>query len=509
MSDRTRTAVAFLIIVAVLFIWSMMSRKPHTEPSASDTPSDTTTQEVAPEPVVETRELPADADTIVIQRAHYTVVLSSAGGSVKAFYLKDHNINIVPPGEQLFTTIVNSGSIENFDYTVTEDSVVFSYPGKQFALHKTYYFDNQHGFQLSVTAAETASHVLSLKAGLNITEAKNPGEDVRYFSAYVKNDKVNEVKKKIKDEYAYTGDVDWFALRTKYFMLIMNNKARINTINFYKLPKDLPSETACIAPDEVNHAAFGCFYMRGGGDRYGAEIVGTDSIRLSVLLVPIKYSELSKFKRGYEQVTAGGLFGPIQRFFLWVFNFFFSIFKNYGVAIILFAILIKLIFFPLSRQMIMSQRKMQMLQPELKKIQQKYKDEPQRLNQEMMHLYKTYKVNPFTSCLPLLIQMPIFIALYQTLITSIEFRQASFMLWITDLSLKDPYYVLPICMGVMMLVQSLLTTIDPRQRFMVIVMPLVMVFIFLNFPSGLQLYWFSYNILTLIEHIIIKRGGLK
>ncbi len=91
----------------------------------------------------------------------------------------------------------------------------------------------------------------------------------------------------------------------------------------------------------------------------------------------------------------------------------------------------------------------------------------------------------------------------------IEFRQASFVLWITDLSLKDPYYVLPIAMGVMMLVQSLSTTIDPRQRFMVIIMPIFMVYIFLNFPSGLQLYWFSYNILTLVEHVITKRGGIK
>jgi YidC/Oxa1 family membrane protein insertase len=159
--------------------------------------------------------------------------------------------------------------------------------------------------------------------------------------------------------------------------------------------------------------------------------------------------------------------------------------------------------------MILSQQKMQMIQPELKKIQKKYKEDPQRLNQEMMQLYKTYKVNPLGGCLPLLIQMPIFFALYQTLIASIEFRQAPFIFWLVDLSIKDPTYVLPISMGVIMLVQSLMTTLDPRQRFMVIVMPIFMVFIFLNFPSGLQLYWFSYNILTLLEHIITKRGGIK
>jgi len=111
--------------------------------------------------------------------------------------------------------------------------------------------------------------------------------------------------------------------------------------------------------------------------------------------------------------------------------------------------------------------------------------------------------------LPLLIQMPIFFALYQTLISSIEFRQAPFIFWLTDLSIKDPLYILPIAMGVIMLIQSLMTTLDPRQRFMIVIMPIFMVFIFLNFPSGLQLYWFSYNILTLIEHIIIKRGGMK
>ena len=328
---------------------------------------------------------------------------------------------------------------------------------------------------------------------------------------YVKDEKVNSLKKKIKDEYSYTGEVDWFALRSKYFLLVMHNHGVFDGIDLYKLPKESESDKQTACANETHYsAAFGCFYMmRGGGDRYGAEIHSTHDIDVSVRLLPIKYSELVKFNEGYENIVSGGLLGPISRFFLVIFNFFYSIFRNYGFAIIFFAIIIKAIFFPLSRQMISSQHKMQMIQPELKKLQKKYKNDPQRLNQEMMQLYKAYKVNPFSGCFPLLIQMPIFFALYQTLITSIEFRQANFIFWITDLSLKDPYYVLPITMGVMMLVQSLLTTIDPRQRFMVIIMPIFMVYIFLNFPSGLQLYWFSYNILTLIEHVITKRGGIK
>jgi YidC/Oxa1 family membrane protein insertase len=281
----------------------------------------------------------------------------------------------------------------------------------------------------------------------------------------------------------------------------------VDGLNFYKLAKE--QTHAGLAQGHAQYAAFGCYYMRGGGSRYGAEIVSKRALEVSVVLLPVRHSVLAHYEEGYESITAGGILGPISRLFLLIFNFFYSLLGNYGFAIILFAMLIKLVFFPLSRQMIASQHKMQMIQPELKKLQQRYKDDPQRLNQEMMQLYKTYKVNPFSGCLPLVIQMPIFFALYQTLITSIEFRQAPFIFWITDLSLKDPYYVLPIAMGVIMLVQSLLTTVDPRQRFMVLFMPVFMVFIFLNFPSGLQLYWFTYNILTVVEHILTKRGGLK
>jgi YidC/Oxa1 family membrane protein insertase len=238
-------------------------------------------------------------------------------------------------------------------------------------------------------------------------------------------------------------------------------------------------------------------------------MAGTHPVILGVRFLPLRHNVLIRYQQGYEAMLNLGLWGFISRIILIIFNFFFLVFRNYGIAIMLFAILLKVIFFPLSRQMIVSQHKMQMLQPELKKIQAKYKNDSAALNQEMMHLYKTYKVNPFSGCLPLLIQFPIFMALYQTLNTSIEFRQANFVFWLTDLSIKDPFFVLPIGMGVMMLIQSLMTPVDPRQRFMIVIMPLFMIFIFLNLPSGLQLYWFMYNILTLVENYIVKRGGIK
>lgn len=509
MNDRARTAIAFLLIIGILFIWSVLS-KPKTKPDTTQTEEPDTTH-VATEPVEEVLPVvPEDTDTIVVEKDNFKIILSSAGGSVKEFHLKEYNINIVPDGEHLFITPINK-EIINFEHFVSDDSVVFTHNTENLNLRKVYYFNNAYGFRLITNFSDAINQTLSLKSGVSVTELKNIKEDLRHFNVYIKDEKVNSVKKEIKDKFEYTGDVDWLALRSKYFLLVVNNLAVINSINFYKLPKDLGVEKSHTVKDKarIYNAGFGCYFMRGGTDRYGAEIMGSDKIDISVLLLPVKHSELVKFKRGYEAVASGGLMGPISRIILLIFNFLYSIIKNYGFAIIIFAMLIKSIFFPLSRKMIQSQHKMQMVQPELKKIQKKYKDNPQKLNQEMMHLYKTYKVNPFSGCLPLLIQMPIFFALYQTLITSIEFRQANFIFWITDLSLKDPYYVLPISMGIMMLVQSLLATIDPRQKFMVIIMPIFMVYIFLNFPSGLQLYWFSYNILTLIEHIITKRGGIK
>ena len=513
MSDRVRTALAFLLIIVILLIWNLLSKsKKSTEqaqPDHLDTAVIASPPEVKDLPV--SAVIPEYADTIIIDGPQIRVVLSTAGASVKEFYLKKYDVDLVPEGEYLFVSKLNNNEIPVYNSDITGDSVVFEYAHEGNICRKIYYFDNPYGFRLRSDMPNITDQILSLKAGLRVTEEKNRGEDLRHFNIYVMNEKVEQLKKKVKDELKYTGAVDWLALRTKYFALVINDLNTINTIRFYKLQKDFPQATAYVEEKhiDIHSAAFGCFYMRGGGDRYGAEIIGAQTIDIDVLLLPIKYSELAKFEKSYEQMASGGIMGPISRIILWIFNLLYSMFSNYGFAIVIFAVLVKAVFFPLSRKMILSQQKMQMIQPELKKIQKKYKEDPQRLNQEMMQLYKTYKVNPLGGCLPLLIQMPIFFALYQTLIASIEFRQAPFIFWLTDLSIKDPSYILPISMGVIMLVQSLMTTLDPRQKFMVIIMPIFMVFIFLNFPSGLQLYWFSFNILTLLEHIITKRGGIK
>lgn len=492
-NDQKRTLFAFLLIILILLLWSFMS-KPADKKSV--TKNETTKADTSSVIHREVDYGEIASDTIVIDRDCYRLVFTAAGAGVKKFYIKEYDVDIVPESGVLFLTTLYD-SIMDFNYSVYGDSVVFSREINNKKFTKIYKFNEKYGFAIHTNYPEPVKQTLSLKSGIGITEKKNKSDDLRHFNVFVQTNKLQNITKNIKEQYLYNEDWQWLALRSKYFVLIINNLGTKGYSEFYKL-------TNLSEHRMVDYAYFGCA-MSGNTYRYGFNIYADELVSVSVLLLPIKHSELSKYRKGYEQIASGGIWGPIERVIIFVLNLFYSLVKNYGIAIILFALLFKIIFFPLSRQMLISQQKMQMIQPELKKIQDKYKNDPQTLNREMMQLYKTYKVNPFSGCLPLLIQFPIFISLYQVLSTSFEFRGAPFVLWIKDLAVKDPYYVLPLVMGVLMLVQSLMTTVDPRQRFMVIMMPLVMIFVFLNFPSGLQLYWFTYNLLSILEQFMIKK----
>jgi len=181
--------------------------------------------------------------------------------------------------------------------------------------------------------------------------------------------------------------------------------------------------------------------------------------------------------------------------------------NNYGVAIILLTTLIKIVFIPLTHKSYMSMRAMQILQPQMQALQKKYKHDKVRLNQEMMTLYKTNKVNPLGGCLPMVLQIPFFVALFNILYTTIELRQAPFIFWIHDLSEKDPSYLLPILMGGTMFLQQKLqpTTMDPRQAKVMLFLPVIFTFFFLNFPSGLVLYWMVNNLLSILQQYVTMK----
>ena len=205
---------------------------------------------------------------------------------------------------------------------------------------------------------------------------------------------------------------------------------------------------------------------------------------------------------------------PILKFLNWVYKYV----GNYGVAIILITVLSKVLFYPLTLKSMRSMKAMQVLQPQINALRSKYKNEPQRMQKETLELYRKYKVNPMGGCLPMVAQVPIFYALYLALSVSVELQNAPFLcfgrafgvdLWVCDLASHDPTYVLPILMGVSMFVQQRMTpmTGDPRQAKMMLIMPFIFTFMFLNLPSGLVLYWSISNVLQIAQQKLMERSS--
>ena len=191
----------------------------------------------------------------------------------------------------------------------------------------------------------------------------------------------------------------------------------------------------------------------------------------------------------------------------YILEWFYGLVGNWGVAIILLTVLVKAVFFHLSATSYRSMAKMRAVAPQLTRLKELYGDDRQRMSQEMMALYKREKINPLGGCLPILVQMPVFISLYWVLFESVQLRHAPFMLWIQDLSQMDPYFILPILMGASMFIQMSLnpTPPDPMQAKIMKLMPLIFTVFFLWFPAGLVLYWLVNNILSISQQWYITR----
>ena len=238
---------------------------------------------------------------------------------------------------------------------------------------------------------------------------------------------------------------------------------------------------------------------------------------------PKKYSLLKDIGYNLDKSIDFGWFAVIAKPTLWLLNFFHKYLGNYGIAIILVTIIFKAVFWPISQRGLKSMKNMQKLQPKMVKLKEKYKGDPQAMNREVMALYKSYKVNPLGGCLPMVVQIPVFFALYKVLLICIELRHAPFMLWISDLSAPDrlpigidiPWLggipVLTLLMGGSMFLQQKMspTTADPTQQRIMMMLPVVFTFMFLNFASGLVLYWFVNNLLSILQQQLINRSVAK
>jgi YidC/Oxa1 family membrane protein insertase len=566
--DR-QSILGYILIFILLVVWMWMSSpKPGQQTEQQKAAATQTVQQdslrraatVVQQPVQAPAERPTDPlgkffvgrdkgheQIITIESDRYIVELSTKGGVIKRWELKNYKTWDGKPVELvdykkngdlslLFSTadgrLINthdlyfdrgeSGSLQRVISGNEEVIVGFVLPTTTGGrITKTLTFRNgEYGFTTDVKFSRMGDIIanyeyqLVWESGLRYAE-RNSVDESSFASAYAYAGKelteVDASSVDSKPQKNVSGVVDWVAARTKYFALAI-------------IPKENTSDggylegSRAIAPDKGAVESYGIAVKM--PFKGGAEEVGS----FRVFFGPADISLLKSYGVGLDKIVGLGwtwLIRPISEYvMLPLLGALHYVAPNWGVVIILFSIIIKVVLHPLSRSSMRSMKKMQALQPLMDEIKEKYKDDPQKMNQQVMNLYKEYGVNPAGGCLPLLLQFPVMIALYNVLRATIELRQGNFVWWITDLSIPDRIFTLPfeipffairdisglaLLMGVTMFIQQKMSVKDPRQKAMIWMMPVMMTLLFNSFPSGLNLYYFVFNVLSIGQQIMINR----
>lgn len=301
-----------------------------------------------------------------------------------------------------------------------------------------------------------------------------------------------KVEKETPDsESERKGTVQWAALQDKYFLSVL-----------------IPQQGSAVLVKKEGDK------LVSTGVRMPVVQAGS-TLKFQLYAGPKEYDTLRNMQIGLEDTIDFGwfIFGSwsvvkaVAKPIFYVLRFINEYTHNYGLTIVLLTIAIKMLFVPLQYKSYKSMKQMQVIQPKVLALQEKFKEDRDRLNKELIKLYRDHKVNPVGGCLPMVLQMPVFVALFNILYMTIDLRQAPLGLWITDLSVQDPYYVLPIIMGVTMVIQQKITptTMDPTQAKIMLMLPAFMTFLFINFPAGLVLYWLTNNTLTIGQQVVTDR----
>lgn len=461
---------------------------------------------------------------VIVEGPMYTAIFSSKGAGLKSFKLKNYRkdmsedsalVELVNVGESTdypLTTTFPESSIDiptdviyesnldsvDFTYAVGAKDLVFSwsYPG-EVRVEKIYtFYPDKYSFDLEVRLTNLSDDTFRENALIEWNRYVDPSEKTDRYShegpiSYVKDKVVSEKVKKLGAREFSGPDVSWGGFETKYFIAAM-------------IPEQ-PSLTNFIVSKDSKNMVFTALE----GPKNIIPPNQSGSFRYVLYTGPKKYNNLHAQNVNLENSIDFGswvkwLALPLLKALNWIDKYV----HNYGAAIIILTILVKLIFWPLGNISYRSMKGMQKLQPQMKKLQEKYKDDKAKLQQETMALYKSNKVNPMSGCFPMLIQLPVFFGLYRTLLYSIELRHAPFIFWIQDLSAKDPYYITPIVMGATMFLQQKMSPQpggNEMQAKMMMWMPVVFTFLFLNFPSGLVIYWLFNNILSIGQQYYINK----
>jgi YidC/Oxa1 family membrane protein insertase len=545
-----RLILAFALSFVVMLLWSylvgtkqekapVVNEKARQETQAA-TPSAgqaqgslTQPQEVKPAAIME--------KDVKVDTPLYEAVFTSRGATIKSFKLKKYKTTMAP-GAPLVDLINITGDIAdsfsvNFTpgdvpahseiiYTPSKDSLNLTEGASPGDLSFTYatangisvdqtfhFYPDKYTIGLSVAFTNNTGAPVSGNAKVTLrdipVQTKKSYTSPFIGAALLLNNSLEEIKHtKMKDGKSLSGQIGWVAYENDYF---------ISSI----IPEDQKEGSfyGITTPSGVVSAA----YISPAATINPSEKI---SASYTLYLGPRDQDTLKAAGRKLDSAINFGWFNIIAKPLHFLLRFFNNFIHNFGISILILTILIKIIFWPLTHKSYVSMKEMQKIQPLMAKIRDKYKDDREQMQREMMGLYKTYKVNPMGGCLPMLIQIPVFFALFKILSISIELRQAPFMLWITDLSAPDrlfafpfsipfmyPPYGIPVLtllMGGSMLLQQKMSPPpgDPAQAKMMMFMPILFTVMFINAPSGLVLYWLVSNIIGIGQQYYITKKSV-
>jgi YidC/Oxa1 family membrane protein insertase len=526
MEKRAFLAVVLSIVVFYIFSMVMGPDKKQVAPASpqNTAPAAAPALQPAVTPLTTSSLQPAPASGIQkdvkVETDLYTAVFSSRGAALQSMTLKKYREQNSPaaslvilgnntdPALLTFSTRANGFNLsDSANYTTDAEAVtisgsetrqlVFTYvSGQGFTVRKVYTFGaDSYSVKLETQVLNNSAAAMVGTIQQVMTYPPEPKvKDNRFDTAgsylYADNslqaDKVKDVASAAKK---YDKNVQWAGFADKYFLSAI--LAEKNSIASVELKKNTAGfmESIVSAPQVTINA--------------GQSVTVTQRLFVGPKDIDILKGQGNDLVQSLDL----GWFTVLAKPLLYTLKFFYSYVGNYGIAIIIVTIILKALFFPLTHKSYKSMKDMQKIQPKMAALKEKYKDDRDAMNKAVMELYREHKVNPMGGCLPMVVQIPVFFALYKALMFSIELRHAPFFLWVTDLADKDPYYVTPVIMGITMFVQQKMTPsqMDPIQQKMMLALPVVFTFMFLSFPSGLVLYWLVNNILTIGQQMYINK----
>jgi len=551
--DQARLLIAIVLSLVVFLAWHFIFSPQEAEQQATkkvEAPAATKEQPVQEKEkpyTAETEKIepaqeptapvaaPKTARTITVDTPLYQARISENGAVFYSFLLKNFSESVAQdsPLKQILTGDETFGvgqigftgkSISGLDKAIfaaelTSDQVKVTDSSREvkflwrsedgILIEKIYKFTpDSYAIGMSVTVKNGSGRGLQDKLFVALN-SKAPGDKRMYAfegpSALI-NDTLEEIKiKKLKDQDTFEGKIKWIALQSRYFMsgLIPDQ------VEEASLHLSLESEKFMAARYRQPETAIQ------PGNQY--------TYTYQIFMGPKRMQELRQVGNDLDKLINFGWFDFIAKPCVWLMNVFYSVIPNYGVAIIILTLLVKILLWPLGQKSYKSMSEMKKIQPLMKEIREKYKNDKKKMNQEVMGLYRTYKINPLGGCLPMVVQLPVFFALYRMLYEAIELRHAHFFLWINDLAAPDRLFnfdfsipfmeppfgipVLTIVMGASMLLQQKMSPPmgDATQAKMMMFMPVVFTFIFINFSSGLVLYWLTNNILSIAQQYYTQK----